>query len=211
MKRSDIPLRKAVAYKARKYSNIEPAYVLDVGTLWTYSRSFGDEPRKWATSTAKKFTAGHGFYSDRNGDDGFLTVVIHAGRFAPPERNALMREVEALIAELWEPGVMMADDVREFESKLPSDTWLGVVNNVRLVGEWLPALEAQTAERRAKDEEREAERVKREKFRDLVAVIEAEAEERGFETWRIHKENGGRISLPASMLAKMLGIEMPEA
>lgn len=211
MKRSDIPLRKAVAYKARRYSSIEPAYVLDVGTLWTYSRPFGDEPRKWTTSTAKKFKATSNFYTDRYGDDGFLTVVIHSGQFASPERNALMREVEALIAELWEPGVMMADDVREFESKLPSGVWIGVVNNVRFVGEWLPALQAQADARKAEDEKREADRVKREKHRDLVAVIEAEADERGHETWRIHAETGGRISLPATMLADLLGIEMPEA
>lgn len=210
MKRSDIPLREAVAYKARRYSSIEPAYVLDVDTLWTYSRPFGDEPRKWATSTAKKFrSTANSFYTDRYGDDGFLTVVVHAGQFAPSERNAAMREIEALIAEL--PSPLMADDVRELDEKLPSGARLGVVNNVRLVGEWLPALEAQTAARKAADEQREADRVKREKQRDLVAVIEAKAEELGFETWRIHKETGGRVSLPASMLAKMLGIEPEES
>lgn len=209
MKRSDIPGRKPVAYKARKYSNIEPAYVLDTERLWTYTRTFGDNPRKWFISNATKFRAARGFYSDRNGDDGFLTIVVHAGRFAPPERNAAMREIEAIIAEL--PSPLMADDVRELEAKLPSGAWLGVVNNVRLVGEWLPALEAQTAARKAEDEKREADRVKRENFRDLVAVIEAEAEERGFETWRIHAEAGERVSLPAQMLADILGIEMPEA
>lgn len=205
MKKAEIPARKAVAYKARKYSNIEPAYVLDTVRLWTYTRTFGDAPRKWSTSTETKFKASRGFYSDRNGDDGFLTIVVHTGQFAPPERNAAMREIEALIAEL--PSPLMADDVRELDEKLPSGAWLGVVNNVRLVGEWLPALEAQTAARKAADEQREADRVKREKQRDLVAVIEAKAEELGFETWRIHNETGERVSLPASMLAKLLGIE----
>lgn len=209
MKRADIPTRKAVAYKARKYSHIEPAYVLDTERLWTYTRTFGDNPRKWFISNATKFKAVRGFYSDRNGDDGFLTVVIHAGQFASPERNAAMREIEAIITEL--PSPLMADDVRELDEKLPSGAWLGVVNNVRLVGEWLPALEAQTAARKAEDEKREADRVKRENFRDLVAVIEAETSERGFDAWRIRNDGDGRVSLPAKMFADMLGIEMPEA
>lgn len=209
MKKADIPTRKAVAYKARKYSSIEPAYVLDVDTLWTYSYPFGDGGRKWATSRETKFKAAHGYASGRSSDDGFLTVVLHNVQFDLPGRESAMSEIEALIAEL--PSPLLADDVREFENKLPPGAWLGVVNNVRLVGEWLPALEAQTAARKAEDEKREADRVKHEAFRDLVAVIEAEAEERGFETWRIHKENGERVSLPASMLADMLGIEMPEA
>lgn len=208
MKKNDIPTRAALAYKARKYSHIEPAYVLDTDQLWTYSKPYSYENRKWETSTATKFTA-RGSYSNRYGDEGFLTVVVHAGQYAPPERDAKMREIEALISQL--PAPLMADDVREFESKLPSGMWLGVVNNVRLVGEWLGALEAQTAEREAADERREAERVKREQFRDLVAVIEAEAEERGYETWRIRAETGERLSLPATMLAELLGIEMPEA
>lgn len=208
MKKADIPVRKAVAYKARKYSNIEPAYVLETDRLWTYSRPFGSDSRKWATSTETKFKSASSNYSSRYGDDGFLTIVIHAGQFAPPERNAAMREIEALIAEL--PSPLMADDVRELDENLPSGTWLGVVNNVRLVGQWLPALEAQTDARKAEDEKREADRVKRENFRDLVAVIKAETEERGFETWRIHAETGERVSLPASMLAKMLGIETEE-
>lgn len=208
MKRSDIPARKPVAYKARKYSNIEPAYVLDTEQLWTYTRTFGDNPRKWATSTETKFKAAKGFYSDRNGDDGFLTVVIQNRQFNEPGREIAMGEIEALISEL--PTTLTADDVREFESKLPSYAWLGVVNNVRLYGEWLPALEEQTAARKAENEKREADRVKREKQRDLVAKIEEKAEERGFDTWRIHNETGERISLPASMLAKMLGIETEE-
>lgn len=208
MKRSDIPARKPVAYKARKYSNIEPAYVIDTERLWTYTRTFGDNPRKWFTSSETKFKAAKGFYSDRNGDDGFLTIVIRAGQFAPPERNAAMREIEALIAEL--PSPLLADDVRELDEKLPSGAWLGVVNNVRLVGEWLPALEAQTAARKAEEEKREADRVKREKQRDLVAMIAEKAGERGFDTWRIHNETGERVSLPASMLAKMLDIRTEE-
>lgn len=208
MKRSDIPARKPVAYKARKYSNIEPAYVIDTERLWTYTRTFGDNPRKWATSTETKFKAAKGFYSDRNGDDGFLTVVIQNRQFDEPGREIAMGEIEALISEL--PTTLTADDVREFESKLPSYAWLGVVNNVRLYGEWLPALEEQTAARKAENEKREADRVKREKQRDLVAKIEEKAEERGFDTWRIHNETGERISLPASMLAKMLGIETEE-
>jgi hypothetical protein len=210
MKRTDIPTRKAVAYKARKYSNIEPAYVLDTERLWTYSRPFGGEPRKWAMSTETKFkSTSNSFYTDRYGDDGFLTIVIHTEQFDPPERHAAMREIEAIIAEL--PSPLMADEVRELDEKLPSGAWLGVMNNTRLVGEWLPALEAQTAARKAEDEKREADRVKRENFRDLVAVIEAEAAERGFETWRIRNEGDGRMSLPAKILADMLGIEMPEA
>lgn len=210
MKKADIPERKAVAYKAWKWSNIEPAYVLDTVRLWTFSRPSGSDSRKWATSTETRFKARSDTYSSRRyGDDGFLTVVIHTGQFAPPERNAAMREIEAIIAEL--PAPLMADDVRELDEKLPSGARLGVVNNVRLVGEWLPALEAQTAARKAEGEKREADRIKREQHRDLVTVIEAEAEERGFDTGRIRNETGERMSLPASMLAKMLGIEMPEA
>lgn len=205
MKKADIPARRAVAYRQRKYSNIEPAYVLDTERLWTYSRPYGSDGRKWATSRETKFKAARGFYSDRNGDDGFLAVVVNNRQFDGPGREAAMNEIEALIAQL--PSPLKADDVRELEEKLPAYAWLGVVNNVRLVGEWLPALEAQTAARKAEDEKREAERVKREKDRSLVALIETEAEKRGFETWRIHSEMGGRISLPASMLAELLGVE----
>lgn len=209
MKKTDIPTRKAVAYKARKYSNIDPAYVLDTERLWTYSRGFAGDPRKWATSTETKFTAARGFYSDRHGDDGFLTIVIHNRQFDQPDREVTMREIEALLAEL--PSPLMADDVRRLDDKLPSYAWLGVVNNVRLVGEWLPALEAQTAARKAEDDKREADRVKRTQHRDLVVMIKEKAEERGFETWRIRSEDRGRVSLPASMLAKLLDVEMPEA
>ena len=159
MKKADIPTRKAVAYKQRKYCNIDPAYVLDTEQLWTYTRTFGDNPRKWATSTETKFKAAKGFYSDRNGGDGFLTVVIQNRQFDEPGREIAMSEIEALISEL--PTTLTADDVREFESKLPSYAWLGVVNNVCLVGEWLPALEVQTAAHKAEDEQREADRVKR--------------------------------------------------
>lgn len=208
MKKADIPTRKAVAYKQRKYSNIDPAYVLETERLWTYSRSYGSDYRKWSTSTETKFKAAKGFYSDRHGDDGFLTIVIHNRQFDGPGREAAVNEIEALISEL--PTTLTADDVREFESKLPPYAWLGVVNNVRLVGEWLPALEAQTAARKAEDEKREADRVKREKQRDLVAVIKSEAEKRGHDTWRIRNEGEGRVSLPAAMLAELLGIKQGE-
>lgn len=208
MKKTDIPTRKAVAYKERQYSNIEPAYVLETDRLWTYSRSYGSDVRKWATSTETKFTAVRGFYSDRHSHHGFLTIVIHNRQFDGPGREVAMSEIEALIADL--PSPLMADDVRELDEKLPAGAWLGVVNNVRLVGEWLPALEAQTAARKAEDEQREADRVKREKHSDLVAVIEAEAEKRGHDTWRIHNEGEGRVSLPAAMLAELLGIKQGE-
>lgn len=205
MKKADIPTRKAVAYKARKYSNIDPAYVLDTERLWTYSRPYGSDARKWSTSTETKFRSTSSSYSSRYGDDGFLTIVIHNRQFDGPGRETAMSEIEALISQL--PTPLMADDVRGLDEKLPSYARLGVVNNVRLVGEWLPALEAQTAAHNAEDEKREADRVKREKHRDLVAVIEAQAEELGFESWRIRNETGGRVSLPASMLAKLLGID----
>lgn len=209
MKKADIPTRKAVAYKQRKYSGIEPAYVLDTARLWTFSRPFGGGSRKWATSTETKFKAAKGFYSDRNGDDGFLTVVIQNRQFDEPGREIAMSEIEMLISEL--PTTLTADDVREFESKLPSYAWLGVVNNVRLYGEWLPALEAQTAERKAEDEKRAADRAKHAAFRDLRAQIEEAAEERGFDTWRIRTEGDERLSVPALMLAKLLDVEVPEA
>lgn len=208
MKKADIPTRKAVAYRERKYSNVEPAYVLDTERLWTYSRPYGSDGRKWATSSETKFKAARGFYSDRNGDDGFLAVVVNNRQFDGPGREAAMNEIEALIAQL--PSPLKADDVRELEEKLPSYAWLGVVNNVRLIGEWLPALEAQTAARKAEDEKRKADRVKREKHSDLVAVIEAEADERGHDTWRIRNEGEGRVSLPAAMLAELLGIKQGE-
>lgn len=207
MKKADIPARRAVAYRQRKHSNIEPAYVLDTERLWTYTRTFGSgsAERKWSTSTETKFRAASGNYGDRYGDDGFLAVVVKNRQFDGPGREEAMREIEVLIAQL--PSPLTADDVRELEEKLPAYAWLGVVNNVRLVGEWLPALEAHMAARKAEDEKREAERVKREKDRSLVALIETEAEKRGFETWRIHSEMGDRISLPASMLAELLGVE----
>lgn len=208
MRKADIPTRKAIAYKQRKYSNIEPAYVLDTDRLWTYSRPYGSDARKWSTSTETKFKSASGHYS-RYGDDGFLTVVIQNRQFDEPGREIAMSEIEALITEL--PTPLMADDVREFESKLPSYAWLGVINNVRLVGEWLGALEAQTAERKAEDDKREADRVKHENFRDLRAQIEESAKERGFDTWRIRSEGDERLSVPASMLAKLLGVVEPEA
>lgn len=208
MKKNDIPTRTAIAYKARKYSAIEPAYVLDTDRLWTYSRPYDSDARNWATSTETKFTATRGFYSYRHGDHGFLTVVIHARQFDAPGREIAMHELEQLIAVL--PSPLLADDVREFESKLPSGVWLGVVNNVRLVGEWLPALEAQTAARKAEDDKRKADRVKREAHRDFVARIETAAEAQGFDTFRIRNEENERLSVPASMLAKLLGVE-PEA
>lgn len=56
-------------------------------------------------------------------------------------------------------------------------------------------------------------RRRRERHYDLVESLQAKARKLGYGTdavWNTHTDED-RVSIPASMLAKLLGVEMPEA